>query len=88
MLANVRVDLLMVNADLVLDTMLEDRYYSAGELAHLSGVDHYVVSKILIHLDVKRLIMVQERGLLPRKRRFKKIMPVADKCSPDILPKA
>ena len=76
----------LLNVNRVLQTMLDGEIYSSQELAHLSEVNHYEVCRILIHLGVTKEIKILGIGLLPRKRRYVKLLTSQIKCSPDILP--
>jgi len=79
----------MINANLIMDTMLSGRTYSIAELATLSGLNRHQVSKVIIYLEARGLVTNLYKGVLPRKRRYEKknttlIQPA---CSPDILPR-
>jgi hypothetical protein len=69
--------------------MMDGYKYSAAELSCLTGVNDYDIARILIFLEVKKLIIGLGEGLLPRKRHYvkKPITPIHQPCSPGILPR-
>lgn len=75
-------------ADFVLENMLDGHVYSSVELATITKLSHRAVCKILLYLDMNKLIHVLKRGVLPRRLRYTRrhISLTPELCSPDILP--